>query len=244
MPRPVLPAFAALALAAAPLLPPVLRAQEPEQPLIVRTFTLRHLSPESADRLVAPYILSQKGGVFGVGGDVRAITVRETPQNVARIDSLLRVHDRSPTTLTFRFQLIAAEDRPTRDPAIAGLDSTLRGLLRFAGYRLLSQAVVTVGEVQSFAQTLQADTERLLLSGEVSEIQAADGAGSVHVRVWLSRSRGVTSVGTEIPEEKLLQTGLSVPLGQTVVLGSAVSGGKVRALILAVRPEVASTKSP
>jgi hypothetical protein len=240
MSRPYPLALLALSLVAAP----VLRAQEQAQPLIVKTFTLRHLNPASANRLVEPYILSSKGGVFEVGGAIRAITVRETAQNVARIDSLLRAHDRSPTTLTFRFQLIAAEDQPTRDPAIGGLDSTLRGLLRFAGYRLLSQAVVTVGEAQTFAQTLNANDERLLLAGEVSEIHATDGNGSVYIQVRLGRARGVSAAGKEMPDERLLQTGVSVPLGQTVVLGSAVPGGKVRALILAVRPEVASAREP
>jgi len=239
MPR--LATLACLALLPLPLAAAsALRAQEGAQPIVVRTFTLRHLHPESVKRLVQPYILSTKGGVFEAGHPIRAITVRETPENLARIDSLIRAHDRSPATLTFRFQLIAAEDQPTRDPAIVGLDSTLRGLLRFAGYRLLSQAVVTVGEAQHFAQTLNADDERLLLTGEVSEIRAADGGGNVYVQVHLSRPRGVIAEGKEIPNERLLQTGVSVPLGQTVVLGSAVPGGKVRALILAVRPEVAT----
>ena len=242
MSRPYAVVLLALALAGASFVSPPLTAQEQAQPLVVRTFTPRHLNPESANRLVMPYIFSPKGGVFEVGGGVRAITVRETPQNMARIDSLLRVHDRSPTTLTFRFQLIAAEEQATRDPALAGLDSTLRGLLRFAGYRLLSQAVVTVGEAQSFAQMLEADGQPMLLVGEVSEIHAEDGEGSVYIRVNLDRTRGVNAAGSAIPDERLLQTGVSVPLGQTVVLGSAMPGGKMRALILAVRPEVVPTK--
>jgi hypothetical protein len=44
--------------------------------------------------------------------------------------------------------------------------------------------------------------------------------------------------GKPMQSETLLSTGLTVPIGQTVVLGSAAPGGANQALILAVRPEV------
>ncbi len=41
--------------------------------------------------------------------------------------------------------------------------------------------------------------------------------------------------------EVLLSTGVTVPIGQTAVLGSAAPGGKIQALILVIRPELAPT---
>jgi hypothetical protein len=39
--------------------------------------------------------------------------------------------------------------------------------------------------------------------------------------------------------QTLLSTGLTAPLGQTVVLGSAAYGAPIPAIILSVRPEIA-----
>jgi hypothetical protein len=39
--------------------------------------------------------------------------------------------------------------------------------------------------------------------------------------------------------EVLLETGVTVPIGQTAVLGSTAPGGKIQALILVIRPELA-----
>jgi hypothetical protein len=41
----------------------------------------------------------------------------------------------------------------------------------------------------------------------------------------------------------LFETGVTVPMGNTVVLGTAASHGTEKALILTVRPQIASTKS-
>jgi len=42
-----------------------------------------------------------------------------------------------------------------------------------------------------------------------------------------------------VPQQSLLSTGLTIPIGQTVVLGSAAATGEERkAVILTVRPEV------
>ena len=59
-------------------------------------------------------------------------------------------------------------------------------------------------------------------------------------RVVFSRRAVISTFeGKPAGEEKLLSTGLTIPLGQTVVLGSAAPGGSNKALILAVRPDVA-----
>lgn len=234
----------------------VLSAQDAGPPLVVRTFTLKVIRAADAAKLVSPYILSPKGGVFEAGRDIRAITIRETQPNLARIAGLLREHDQPPATFRLRFQLIAAEDAAARDPAIAGIDSTLRSLFRFGGYRLLSQESATANEQEQFLIMIPAGDERLQLSGGVGGLLTVGAKGSVQVNIRLIRTQVGQIPGTPPLEpgnhrspgflmpETLLTSGLTIPLGQTIVLGSTAPGGNIRALILVVRPELISTPKP
>jgi hypothetical protein len=217
-----------------------LAAQEPQVQFVTRTISLRYLRPADAARLASPYVRTPGAGVYEAGS-LRAVTVTETAPIVARIDSLLRENDRSPTVLTFRFQLIAADDTPGRDPSIDSLDAALRGLFRFKGYHLLGEGSTTAGEDESFSLTVAAGEDRFALFGEVLTVQPA-GPGSVRVRVRLTRASGGMYQGKPMDAETLLYTGLTVPLGQTVILGSAAPGGANRALILAVHPEAATPR--
>ena len=214
-----------------------LSAQEQQASLVTRTIPLRYLSAVDAARLISPYARSPQGGVFEAPG-VNAVTVTETAPILARIDSLIRENDKSPAVLSFRFQIIAADDTPSLDAAIEPIASTLRGLFRYRGYRLLGEGSTTAGESESFALTVAAGTERFALNGDVITVQATP-TGSVRMRVRLGQMAGGSYHGKPIESETLLTTGLTLPLGQTVVLGSAASGGSDKALILAVRPEVA-----
>jgi hypothetical protein len=169
---------------------------------------------------------------------MQAVTITETLPIVGVIDSLIRENDRSPAVLTFRFQIIAADDTPGRDPSIDSLDAALRGLFRFKGYHLIGEGSTAAGEHEVFSLTIAAGEDRYALGGDVVAAQAGP-SGSARIRVRLSRIPSATYQGRPTESETLLSTGLTVPLGQTVVLGSAAPGGPNRALILAVRPEVA-----
>jgi hypothetical protein len=221
-------------------LPATLVAQESSRQLDTRTIQLRNLRPTDAARLVSPYVRAPGGGVYEAG-DLQAITVVETPQVIARVDSLIRENDRMPAVLVFRFQLIAANDTPGRDPAIDSIDSTLRGLFRFKGYHLLGEGTTSAGENESFSMTIAGGEDRFALGGDVVAVRAGT-SGSARIRVRLSRATPGTYEGKPMQSETLLSTGLTVPLGQTVVLGSAAPGGANQALILVVRPEVASPR--
>lgn len=214
-----------------------LPAQEPQQPaLVTRTIALRYLAAVDAARLVSPYVRSPQGGIFEAGA-LHAVTVTETPAIVARVDSLIRENDRSPAVVAFRFQLIAADDTPALDAAIEPLAATLRGLFRYKGYHLLGEGSTTAGEGEDFSLTVAAGEDRFALGGDVTMVRGGEG-GSARIRVRLSRVGGGTYQGKPIESEMLLSTGLTAPLGQTVVLGSAAPGGSNKALVLAVRPEV------
>lgn len=229
--------IALLALA----LPAASRGQDPRD-LSVKTFQLKNLRPDDAAKLVGPYVNSPGGGVFEAGS-IGAITVRETPTILQLVDSLLRVHDRARATVSMRFQLIAALDTARRDPAIASVDAELRKLFKFAGYELIGEGTALTEEMTEFTTTLstkprgvgdQRFSEAFRIRGWVEGVQGAGASRTVRMTVALQDA--MTG-----KESDLLRTGLTMPTGQIVILGSArptMTLGTRVALILVVQPEI------
>jgi hypothetical protein len=209
---------------------------------VVRTVPLHHLTSAEAVKLLAPYSQTPGGGVYEAPG-VRAVTIREVSKIFSDMIAVLGQYDREPGTVTLYFQLIAAESTTVRDPAVVGLDSLLRGVLRFSGYRLLSTAVASASEQQNVTQSLTADGEPLTLSVDVRELRVDGNDASVHLNVDLRHPpTAITSTGRSFASTVVLSTGVTVPIGQTVVLGAATTTSARRALILVVRPQLAAPK--
>jgi len=214
-----------------------------ERDLDVKTFRLRNLKPEDAAKLLGPYVMSPGGGVFEAGS-IGAITVRETPLVLVRIDSLLKIHDRPRSSVSMRFQLIAALDSARKDPSIAAMDAELRKLFKFAGYELIGEATMLTEEMNEFATTLSTKLRRVGGNDVVESFQirgwveglAGSGADRT-LRLTLSLQDANANKGAG----DLLRTGLTIPVGQSVILGSArptMTIGSRVALILVVQPEV------
>lgn len=228
-------AFLALALPAAG------RGQDPRD-LSVKTFQLKNLRPEDAAKLLGPYVNSPGGGVFEAGS-IGAITVRETSTILQLVDSLLRVHDRARAAVSMRFQLIAALDTARRDPAIASVDAELRKLFKFAGYELIGEGTALTEEMTEFTTTLSTQaaalgnekfSESFRIRGWVEGVQGTGGARTVRVTIALQDA-------LREKDADLLRTGLTMPAGQSVILGSArptMTFGSRVALILVVQPEI------
>ncbi|HEV8446743.1 MAG TPA: hypothetical protein VGQ44_07980 [Gemmatimonadaceae bacterium] len=211
---------------------------------IVKTVALRHLTSAEAVKLLSPYSTSPGGGVFDVP-NVRAVTIRESQRIYNDMMNVLEKYDREPASVVLNFQLVAAEPTNTRDPAVAGIDSLLRNVLKFNGYRLLGTALATTGENHMVTQTIAGDNEMLSLTVEAREVRVEGNDASVNLYVSLVRpavpaqSNGTVSVGGRAAVT-LLTTGVTVPIGQTVLLGtSAIDNGKSSGLILTVRPQLA-----
>ena len=236
-----------LLLAAVLVAPVMVRAQDPRD-LPVRTFKLQNLRPEDAAKLLGPYVNAPNGGVFDAGS-INAITVRETHSVLALVDSLLKVHDRPRAVVTMRFQLIAALDSTLRDPSIAAIDAELRKLFRFSGYELIGEGTARTEERSDFTMSLSTKpklvtlssnntdrvTESFQIRGWVESVEGVGESRTVRINVALQDANR----GKEAPE--LLRTGLTMPVGQSVILGSArpvLSFGSRAALILVVQPEV------
>lgn len=213
-----------------------------EAPFIVRTVPLHHLTSMEAVKLLQPYVQTPGGGVYEVSPNIRAVTIRETQSVFNEMSAVLERYDRDPATVTLNFQLIAAENTNTRDPAVASLDTLLRSVLKFTGYRLLTTSVAVASEGQGVTQTLSADGDPLTLNVRVSELRTEGNDASVQLYVQVVRPgipASPANNGMGRPMSEIFATGVRVPIGQTVVLGtSAVEGGQ-RAMILTVRPQLA-----
>ena len=209
--------------------------------IVVKTVPLHHFTSAEAVKLLSPYVQSPGGGVYEVSPNIRAVTIRETPKIYAEMMAVLTQYDREPASVTLNFQLIAAENTNTRDPAVAALDSLLRGVLKYSGYRLLTTSVASASEKGYVTQALSADGDNFTLAVTVSDLRVEGSDASVHLSVSLTRS-AVPSKGQG--PTSVLSTGVTVPVGQTVVLGTSMidNGQAQRALILTVRPQLASTK--
>jgi len=214
-------------------------AATPPYELTVRTIPLHHLTSAEAVKLLSPYSLTPGGGVYEISPQIRAVTVRETPKIFAEMMAVLSQYDREPASVTLNFQLIAAENSNSRDPGVAILDSLLRNVLKYSGYRLLTTSVATASENGYVSQTLSADGETFTLGVSVSDLRIEGTAASVHLTVALSRNAAPAK--GQMPAS-VFTTGVTVPVGQTVVLGTSSTDSGQRALFLTVRPQLASTK--
>jgi hypothetical protein len=207
--------------------------------IVVKTVPLHHFTSAEAVKLLSPYVQTPGGGVYEISSQVRAVTIRETPKVFAEMMAVLNQYDRDPASVTLNFQLIAAENTNTRDPGVAGLDSLLRGVLKYSGYRLLTTSVASASEDGNVSQVLSADGESFTLQVHVSDVRVEGNDASVHIGVSLFRN-GAPARG-QAPAQ-VLSTGVTVPVGQTVVLGTSATDTGQRALILTVRPQLATVK--
>jgi len=244
---------------------------EPKNPLETKTIELKHLKPDEAISLLRPYLVNIGGSVSGVSPNMPIITIRDIPDNLARMEKVLAKYDHSPATIRLVFQLIEADTGPRLISANAervssDLDATLRSVLRFSAYRLLAQGVATSGEYSNISQKLAKadDISFYNISAEVGTIRLSDATlqsdsppmrnaiagqvmvdtmatGSVHLKVHLSRQAEVKYENRD-SFQSVISTGLDVPLGHTVVLGTAATSRNGVALILTVRPELVRTK--
>lgn len=198
--------------------------------LEARTFQLRHLDAGQAEQILRPYVFTDRPGGGGTLAMYnRGITVRETPDNLDRIERVLAEHDRPPSNMRLTFQVIRANGAGPRDSAIADIEAELRRLFRFQGYRLVAEGVTTVGPGAPARLRLDGEGGPFHINGEVGRLNVVGDSGSVHLRFALDGPRGGA----------IIQSDLTLGLGRTVVIGGQ-RGTEPGAVILAVRTERAN----
>ena len=243
---------------------------EPKQ-LETKTIELKHLKPEEAVSLLKPYIVNSLGTVTWVSPTMPIVTIKDVPENIVRMEKVLAKYDHSPATIRLVFQLIEADTGPrmvsasNNRPLASDLDATLRSVLRFSSYRVIGQGMATSGENSVIYQklaladsggwvytydiraqlgtirlsdaTLQANAATRLASSGPVEVDTS-ATGSVSLAVELFRKTEVK----DQPVQHMIETRLDLPLGHTVVLGTAATQKGGVALILTVKPELVRPK--
>jgi hypothetical protein len=196
--------------------------------LEVRTFELDHLDAGRANALIDPYVYGGRedhpGSMSAIDG---AITVRETPDNLDKIERVLAEFDRPSPDVRLHFQLIEADGFTNSDPRIASVETELRKLFQFRGYRLAGEAFVTATDGSEIAQQMKGMDDLYEISG----------------RVYLAQP-GVTRLeGIRLYSQSFgsgLTTTVNIRPGQTLVLGSSSKGKSTTTLLLTVRAEEAT----
>ncbi|HEY5491004.1 MAG TPA: hypothetical protein VIK25_07385 [Gemmatimonadaceae bacterium] len=203
----------------------------------VRQYTLQVLTGSEAESLLVPFVpVGDGGGVWRSSGTV--LTVIGTKRTLALADSVLKSYDRPPVTLVLRFMLIEATDSAVTDPRIGEVEGELRSLLKFNGYRRLAEATSVVAETQNFTSTMAAaDRTEFTVDGGVKTVR--DGRVGIGISLRSGTKGMMIGVPTSPDTRQLLSTTLTVPVGQTVVLGTAAGDKGMVALILTVKPELA-----
>jgi hypothetical protein len=207
------------------LLPATLMACEPATRLETRTFMLEHLSTSDAAQLIDPYVYHDREGAPGTLSAMRdAITIRETAENLARIEEVLGRFDTPRPDVRLRFQLIEADGYTGTDERIAHVEQELRKILQFEGYRLSGEAFVTATDGTEFQQTLSGNGGIYQVAGEVRWVQGST-LRLGEVRLYAPSAGPV------------LTTTVNIRPGQTLILGSSSRTASAATLLLTVSAE-------
>lgn len=197
--------------------------------LEVRTFRLSHLRPHEAQPMIDPYVFVDREGAPGKAMAIQgAITVRETPDNLDRIQQVLAEYDQARADVRLHFQLIEADGFTESDARIADVEREMQKIFQFEGYRLAGEAFVSATDHSEITQGLKGTDDRYEIRGVLYWLQA----GVIRLEeISLSSRRGGA----------YLQTTVNIRPGQTLVLGSSPKEGSTATLLLTVRAEEVPT---
>lgn len=195
-----------------------------ETRLEARTFPLHHLKPSEAAKLVAPYVYTDRKADPGtLSATTSALTVRETADNLDKIARVLKEYDAARPDVRLHFQLIEADDFKGSDPRIAPVESQLRKIFQFHGYRLAGETYVEATDRSVIQQHFQGMDTPYELQGFVQWMSSAE--------IQLQAQLSAPGHGT------LLQTTVNLRAGQTLVLGSSPKMKGAGTLLLVVRAD-------
>ncbi|MGD8726980.1 MAG: hypothetical protein PVH40_04995 [Gemmatimonadales bacterium] len=196
--------------------------------LETQTFELQYLADWEANQLIEPYVWGDRPGAPGSASSIsNMLTVRETSDNLEKIQRVLAEYDRPKPTVRLHFQLIEANGSATTDPAIADVETELRKLFRYEGYRLVTEAVVGGTEGSHVEQVVGDGTDQWIVLATIESVRVIGDSGTVQV-----------AAGVRAPGFGAFQTTVNARFGQTLVVGNAQLTRGGGTLILTVRPEV------
>ena len=197
--------------------------------LETRTFEVLHLEDWVAQGLVEPYVYGGRDGAPGMVSVVEGkLTVRETRDNLQRIEDVLFEYDHPTPAVRLTFQIIEANGASETDPQISEVEEALRQLFRFDGYRLVGEVMVNGTEGNQVFQEFDVpDLGASAIEATIMDVRTDSSGGSVQIEMrFHAGSR--TVFGTTV----------RVRAGQTAVLGRTPSSAGSKNIILAVKTEL------
>lgn len=200
-----------------------------------RTFALQYMEPEQALAMIGPYVPDAENNMR-VTRQPSSLTVTAPAVRLEQIAEVLATNDRVQPDVQLRFQIIEADGFTETDPAIADVQQALQELFRFSGYRLVAEAVVRSKAPGNVEQRIVArDDHVYTLRADLGRVLMAESGRAVELAVHLRYERSADGARQE---GSLIYTSLTVPSGQTVVIGSARAQAGANTLILVVRPVI------
>jgi len=199
--------------------------------LDTRTFELSYLDGGEAEQMIDPYVYGDRPGAPGtITHTGNVLTVRETADNLDKIARVLTDYDKPKPRVQLYFQLIEADGATGVDSSISAIETELRKLFKFRGYRLAAEAYVGGTEGSSIEQVIgpQGDSRvQWVLSARIHRVRARGDSGTI-----------LMTVGVRNPIAGGIETDINARSGQTVIVGNAqlLQGGGT--VILAVTPEL------
>ena len=178
--------------------------------LDVQTFNLEYRAGYEAAELIGPYVFTDREANPGtMSATEDALTVRETRDNLEKIQRVLDQFDQPIPGIRLYFQLIEADSFQEEDPAIAEVVEELRGLFRYQGYRLLGEAVVPVAGGNRGRQQFS------------QGFLGVENPIKVEASVNFLRTGNIRLDPVELSDtwDKLMTTSVIISPGQTIVLG-------------------------
>ena len=197
--------------------------------LETRTFEVVYLEDWVTQTLVEPYVYASREAAPGMASVVDGkLTVRETSDNLERIQQVLMEFDRPTPAVRLTFQIIEANGHAESDPEIAEVERALRELFRFDGYRLVGEVMIhgTEGN-QVFQEFDVPDMGPSAIEATIRDVRTDSSGGSVQLEMRFHAGNR-TVFGTTV----------RVRAGQTAVLGRTPSTVGSRNIILAVNTEL------
>ena len=209
--------------------------------LETRTFQLEHLTSDAATVLIDPYVYRDRPrapGRISAPIGVRAISVRETPDNLdkmARVLERFDVASEAPPSYRLHFQVVTANGGESSDERVASVEKELRKIFRFEGYSLIGEGHVAVSE-GPFELQIETDAAEPI---EPSQNWRIHIDGSVHRgrELRLSITDLPPGFGTTARRTGKVETRLGFRPGQTLVLGSMPSQDQTVFIIVHVAQE-------
>ena len=185
--------------------------------LETRTFTLSAADPHQAATLVEPYVDFDRPGQPGqvkYSNDPPALTVRETSDNLDRIERMLAEVDVAAPGVSLHVRLVEANGPGEDDERLADIRSDLEGFLRYDGYALLGEARLLLESGAHFEQRIDVGGEHPAKVEGVLRVHPGDPPEVAF------------SFALETPFRDQISNSFKLPMGETVVVGGSSRPGE------------------